>query len=102
MRGLVIFLTVIVASLIFAAIGIKDWNETKPKQENHIVEFSTFTSAVCEHKDNSVHCKDELFVNCNGNISKANDIIECNGIRLDSYKVTGFAVFDKDWVDPRN
>ena len=47
-------------------------------------------------------CKEEVFVNCNGNVSKASDIAECNGIKLDIPKATGFAVFEKGWKDPRN
>tara|TARA_Y100000310_G_scaffold345846_1_gene471155 strand:+ start:47958 stop:48248 length:291 start_codon:yes stop_codon:yes gene_type:complete len=60
--------------------------------------FQTFTSAVCEENNGFVECKDELFVNCNGNIS--NNIKECNGFSVMD-KVSGFAVFEKDWKDPR-
>jgi len=64
--------------------------------------FKTFTSAVCEESNEFVQCKDVLFVECNGIISNANDVEECNGFKLNHKKVTGFAVFEKDWKDPRN
>ncbi|MBS3113515.1 hypothetical protein J4448_00275 [Candidatus Woesearchaeota archaeon] len=102
MRGLVIFsiILVVMASLSFVALSMNSGKE-ETKYESKIMEFSTFTSAVCEDKDFSVHCKDEVFVNCNGEISKALDVAECNGLKLDIPKATGFAVFGKDWKDPR-
>lgn len=104
MRGLVVFLLILIVmiSLSFVVISANNWNEIKPKQENKIVEFSTFTSAVCENKKDVVKCKDEVFVNCNGRISKAVDVAACNGIKIDVPKATGFATFSKDWKDPRN
>ncbi|MEK6828189.1 MAG: hypothetical protein AABX78_02460 [Nanoarchaeota archaeon] len=101
MRGFVIFLLVIavMASFSFVAANIStDKKETK--QETKEFEFNTFTSAVCDNSQDFVHCKDEVFVNCNGKVSKAADVAECNGIKLDVPKPTGFAVFGKDWKDP--
>ena len=110
MRGLVVFLLVIVliASFSFVAANLdslnigKDKNkEVQVKEETKVFEFSTFTSAVCQNKEDFVHCKDEVFVNCDGEISKAIDVAECNGIKLDVPKATGAAVFEKEWKDPR-
>ena len=104
MRGLVIFLLilVIIASFGFVATNIN--NNTKihaSKREFLLEKFSTFTSAVCENKEELVHCKDEVFVNCNGKISKAIDVAECEGIKIDVPKAAGFAIFGKEWEDPR-
>jgi len=89
------------ASFSFVAASMNSEKE-EVKEESKIIEFSTFTSAVCENKANLVHCKDEMFVKCNGTISKAVDVAECNGFKLDVPKTLGFAVFDKEWKDPRN
>lgn len=103
MRGLVIILLVLmgIASFSFVAANINS-NKIETKEEHKELEFSTFTSAICENKEEVVHCKDEIFVNCNGKISKAIDVAECNGIKLDIPKATGFAIFEKGWRDPRN
>ncbi len=105
MRGLVIFmlLLVVMASFSFVAANIYI-NDTKTKEEieeSQIFEFSTFTSAVCENSEDVVHCKDEVFVNCDGKVSKAVDVAECNGVKLEVPKALGFAVFEKEWRDPR-
>ncbi len=108
MRGLVLFVSVLVfmASFGFIASGIfseKDGTgtENNPKQEAKQLEFSTFTSAVCEKGKDVVKCRDEFFVNCNGTISKAIDVAECEGIKVEVPKALGFATFGKDWKDPR-
>src|SRR3989344_6850068 len=105
MRGLVLFivLVVIIVSFSFVAASINHIEDKKieKKDENKAFEFSTFTSAVCENKADIVHCKDEVFVNCNGSISKAADVAECDGIKIDVPKATGSAVFGSDWKDPR-
>lgn len=102
MRGLVIFLTIlaVIASVSFAAANINKDN-VKAAGQAKALEFSTFTSAVCERGKDAVRCKDEFFVNCNGEITKAADVAECNGIKVDVPKALGFATFDKDWKDPR-
>jgi|GEM_PF-2481491 hypothetical protein len=107
MRELVAFfaLLVIVSFVIFSSgylvVNIND-NDKENKEETKAFEFSTFTSAVCENNLDSVHCKDEIFVNCDGKISKAGDLKECNGFEVEIPKALGFAVFEKDWNDPRN
>ncbi|MBI4010480.1 MAG: hypothetical protein HY361_04835 [Candidatus Aenigmarchaeota archaeon] len=102
MRGLVIYsiLLVVIVSISFAAENINNGN-VKPKGQSKELTFSTFTSAVCENKGELVHCKDEFFVNCNGSISKATDVAECNGMKVDVPKALGFATFGNDWKDPR-
>ncbi|MDP6648394.1 MAG: hypothetical protein QGH34_03310 [Candidatus Woesearchaeota archaeon] len=101
MRGLVILLLVLVviASISFATLNAN--NKQTETKKSEVFEFSTFTSAVCEDVEDFIRCKDEVFVNCNGEISKATGVAECNGIRLDVPQATGFAVFEKDWKDPR-
>ena len=103
MGGLVIFLLilVVIASFSFIAYSINN-NKIETKEPNKEFEFSTFTSAVCENKEDLVHCKDEVFVNCNGKISKAIDVAECNGMKLNIPEGSSFAVFEKDWKDPRD
>lgn len=105
MRGLVLFILVLVVmasfSFVAANIYINDTQAEKETEESQLIEFSTFTSAVCENQEAVVHCKDEVFVNCNGEISKAVDVAECNGIKVDVPKTLGFAVFGKEWKDPR-
>ena len=86
-------------TLVRSVFDIKD-EKVEIKNPDY-VEFKTFTSAVCEEKNEFVYCRDELFVNCNGKISKSGEIEECNGINIDNFKVTGSAVFEKNWKDPR-
>ena len=102
MRGLVVFLIilVVIASVSFAAANISNVN-FKAQEQAKDLQFSTFTSAVCERGKDVVRCKDEFFVNCNGEISKAADVAECNGMRVDVPKALGFSTFGKDWKDPR-
>lgn len=102
MRGFAsVFLVMIVLFLFsFMALGVNsDYADFKKSPGS--LEFKTFTSAVCEEKNDLRYCKDELFIDCNGKISKAKDVTECNGFKLNNQKVTGFAVFEKDWKDPR-
>ena len=96
MRGLVsVMLVLIFISLfIFVALSVnREYNDFKESSKGF--EFKTFTSAVCEDKSDKIYCKDELFVACNGKISRADEIKECNGFKIDN-KVTGFAAFGKD------
>ena len=101
MRGLVIFSIVlgVIASVSFAAANIN--NNVKTEEQAKELQFSTFTSAVCERGKDVVKCKDEFFVNCNGETTKAADVAECNGIKVDVPKALGFATFGKEWKDPR-
>ena len=102
MRGLVSFMMVLVFLALFSFMALsvnREYNDFKESSAGF--EFSTFTSAVCDYSNDAVKCRDELFVNCNGKISKSSEIDKCNGINLDNFKVTGSAVFEKDWKDPR-
>ena len=107
MRGMVIFLMIlgVIASVSFAAASISNVNISnvnfKAQEQAKDLQFSTFTSAVCERGKDVVRCKDEFFVNCNGKISKVFNVAECDGIKLDVPKPTGFATFGKEWKDPR-
>lgn len=102
MRGLVLFLIVLAVIASFSLIAFSANSEKAEVKDSKEFEFSTFTSAVCEDKEDLVYCKDEFFVNCDGEISKANDIAECNGLKIEAPKALGFAVFEKDWKDSRN
>ena len=109
MRGLVIFLIVVAIissfSLVAASMNNSNLNITNmdnKKIETKNPEFSAFTSAVCENKEKFVYCKDKIFVNCNGKLSNAVDFAECDRIKIALPASTGFAVFRKDWKDPRN
>ena len=98
-----LLMLVVIVSLSFAVISINNTSENKIKntQEAKILNFSTFTSAVCQNKNDLVDCKDEVFIKCNGKISRAADVTECNGIKINAPTITGAAVFDKNWKDPR-
>ena len=103
MRGMVSVLLVSVFLSLFSFMALSvnsDYNDFK--KPSAVFELKTFTSAVCEDRNDLVYCKDELFVNCNGKMSKSGEIKECNGINLDNFKASGFAVFGEDWTDPRN
>ena len=96
MKGLVIFLLVLVGLSLFSFMAVSlSTNKDEIKQDSKSIEFKTFTSAVCEEKNNLKYCKDELFVNCNGKLSEASEIKECNGFKVDN-RVSGFAVFERD------
>ena len=102
MRGLVSVMLIMVFLSLFSFMALsvnKEYDDFKESSAGF--EFRTFTSAVCDYSGDDVKCKDELFVNCNGKISKSSEIEECNGINIDNFKATGFAVFGKDWKDPR-
>lgn len=94
MRGLGLFVLVLIALSLFSFITFSVNNNYNTKKSSNF-QFKTYTSAVCENKNNLLYCRDELFVNCNGKVSRAEEIKDCNGINLGSNKVTGFAVFEK-------
>lgn len=103
MKGMVSVMLVMVFLSLFSFMALSvnsDYDDFKKASES--IEFKTFTSAVCEDMSDGVYCKDELFVNCNGKISKSSEIEECEGISLAQHEVSGSAVFGNDWRDPRN
>lgn len=93
MKKILIVITILSAIILISVTSI--YSKLERKQNIKPPELSTLTSAVCEEKDDFVYCKDEVFVNCNGNISIAVTNVECNGIKIDAPKQTGFAVFEK-------
>ena len=96
MKGLVIFLLVLVGLSLFSFMAVSSGtNKDEIKQDSKRIEFKTFTSAVCEEKNDLRYCRDVLFVNCNGKLSKASEIKECNEFKVDN-QVTGFAVLEKN------
>ena len=102
MRGLVSVMLILIFLSLFSFMALsvnQEYNEFKKSSGGF--EFKTFTSAVCDYSGDTVVCKDELFVSCNGKISKSGELKECNGISIDNSKVSGFAVFGENWKDPR-
>jgi hypothetical protein len=96
MRGLVIFLLVLAGLSLFSFMAVNSGtNKDEIKQDSRSIQFKTFTSAVCEEKNDLRYCRDVLFVNCNGKISKASEVQDCNGFKPDD-RVTGFAVFENN------
>jgi len=96
MRGMVIFLLVLAGLSLFSFMAVSSGtNKNEIKQDSKSIEFKTFTSAVCEEKNNLRYCRDVLFVNCNGETSKASEIKDCNGFKVDN-RVSGFAVLEKN------
>ena len=68
------------------------------------LKFTVKTVAICEDRDDSVYCHDELIINCEDEeyvIPKTANRVKCGDILLDAPPITAFAVFDKDWKDPR-
>lgn len=102
MKGWIVFISILAAILSFVVAGIGNIAPAEEKESAAMLEFSTFTSAVCENSEDAVYCKDEVFVNCNGEVSKAEGVAKCNGAVLGIPKALGFAVFEKGWNDPRN
>ena len=106
MKGLVVFLLTLVglASFSFIVISAKNVDDIKTEtfESPKVLDFGTFTAAVCESKKDVVTCRDEVFVKCNGTVSKAVDVAECDGIKIDVPKATGAAVFGNGWKDPRD
>ena len=101
MRGLVVFLLILAGLSLFSFMALSSGiNKENIEQNSKDIQFKTFTSAVCEEKSGFVYCRDELFVNCNGKISRANEIGECNGFKINN-EVVGFAVFEKEWAGNR-
>ena len=98
MKGMVTFLLILAGLSLFSFMAISSSTNNKNiNQDSKNIQFKTFTSAVCETKTNLNYCRDELFVNCSGKISKADDVKECNGFKIGN-KVTGFAVLE----NPKN
>ena len=90
MRGMVIFVLVLVGLASFSFVAANISNEIiKPKKSSEVLQFSTFTSAVCERGKDVVRCKDEFFVNCNGEITKTERPCFSNKFRIKCYNRKG-------------
>ena len=104
MKASIFILFIVVVVALFSFIALSSNNSKNQPTAPSGFEFKTFTSAVCESKSDVINCRDELFVNCSGKISKADEVSDCNGIKLENQKITGAATasFSKNWKDPRN
>lgn len=100
MRGMVFVLLIVAIISLFSFIAFSMGSGKNQATEASNFEFKTYTSAVCEEKSGLVYCRDELFVSCNGKISRADEIGECNGFQINN-GVTGFAVFESGWEASR-
>ena len=79
MRGLVSVMMVLIFLSLFSFMALsvnKEYDDFKESSAGF--DLKTFTSAVCDYSSDDVKCKDELFVNCNGKISKSGEIDKCN------------------------
>jgi len=68
------------------------------------LKFTLKTVAICEDRDDSVYCHDELIINCEDEeyiLPKTAKNVKCGEILLEAPPITAFGVFDKDWKDPR-
>jgi len=105
-KALLLIFFVIVFLLIILTIALLNYS-VNPSIDSSIKEtlnFTLKTVAICEDKDDSIYCHDELILNCNNEeyvIPKTTKNIKCGDISLDAPLITAFATFDKDWKDPR-
>lgn len=79
--------------------------DKQPATDVSLVSFKTMTVAVCEKNESgSIYCHDEIKVVC-GNESyilpKAAGKATCGELKVNTPPITAFAVFEKDWKDPR-
>ena len=104
MKKTIFILFAVIVAALFSFMAFSSGNSKNQIKAPSNFEFKTFTSAVCESNSDVITCRDELFVNCSGKISKADEFTDCNGIKIENQKVTGAATasFSKDWKDPRN
>ena len=100
----VMLLVVVIVLISFAAVKLSAKEALAEKKiiaPKQLSKINTFTSAVCETSGDFTYCRDEFFVNCNGTVVKVNDSLDCSGVKVDAPKALGFAVFEKNWKDPR-
>ena len=76
----------------------------QPGPASHI-NFRTMTVAVCDKTSaGTIRCHDEVKVVCGDEeylLPKASGEATCGDLKVDVPSITTFAVFDKDWKDPR-
>ena len=95
----VTLMMIIFAAISFAAVNMDDKEPITAEAKK--ISLKTYTAAVCEDKESHVYCKDEFFVNCNGNVWIAKNTAECGGVKIQVPSAMGAAVFDRGWKDPR-
>jgi len=101
---LLIMTLVAVFSLFALATALNSVEETPVVINTEPLEFKTETVAICEDNGDSVYCHDELMVICGDEkyvLPKEADTVNCGDVTLQVPYITAFAVFDKDWKDPR-
>ena len=105
MKNKLLIGTLLAEFLVFAlATAIKDVPETPTTYTASVLTFKTETVAVCEYGEDSVYCHDELQVICGEDTyiaPKDAESVNCGDIEIQVPSITAFAVFDKDWKDPR-
>ena len=79
--------------------------DKQPATDAGPISFKTMTVAVCEKTESElVYCHDEVKVVC-GNESyilpKEAGEATCGELKVNTPPITAFAVFEKDWKDPR-
>ena len=80
--------------------------DKQPATDDGPLSFKTMTVAVCEKTESeSIYCHDEIKVVC-GNESyilpKESGKATCGELKVNTAPITAFAVFEKDWKDPRD
>lgn len=105
MRNLILSVFVAISLIFTIAAAVNLPNEASTSySSSEILNFKTKTVALCEYYEDYVYCHDELIVNCGDEeyvLPKTEEIARCGDIKLQVTPVTAFAVFDKDWKDPR-
>jgi len=107
MRNLILVSMLVSIFLLFTlAVALVYFPVESPTSfaSEETLKFTLKTVAICEDRDGSVYCHDELIINCEGEeyiIPKTAKNVKCGDILLDAPLITAFAVFDKDWKDPR-
>jgi len=106
MKNLVLIaaLTVLLLFSVATAVDVIREDDTTSYSTPNTVNFKTKTIAVCEDRADSVYCHDELLVNCENDVyllPKTEKTVKCGNVELQVPSITAFAVFDKDWKDPR-
>jgi len=80
-----------IAPAVLNPTGFVVAQEDVDKNETKLPSFRLFTSAECQNISGFIVCHDELYASC-GDVD----------YKLPKNGVNGKAVFDGDWIDPRN
>ncbi len=73
------------------------------QSDGQINDFRIGVFAICEEKEDYIHCRDKIFASCNNNLMHVTeDFVECDG---KIYEIREMDLeekkFDKSWRDPR-